>query len=93
MSIQCTPRRRGDDLLLTLLHYVPVRKALTIDMIEEAGTFAGEELSLPENVTEVRVFPDMTLLERLSSGNFALPAVKGRLLLAVPDYFSREPDR
>jgi len=88
MAIQCTPRRRGKDLLLTVLHYAPVRKALSIDMIEEPGTFAGEELSVPEKVTKVMVFPHLTPLERLPSGNFALPAVKGRLLLVIGDYFA-----
>ncbi len=86
-TVQCTPRRRGKDLLITLLHYIPIRKAISIDMIEEASTFAGEILSIPKEILEVRVFPAMSKLERLSPGVFALPAVKGRLLLEVPGYF------
>ncbi len=43
-AVNVMPRRRGDDLILTLLHYIPVRKALEVDMIEERSSFAGERL-------------------------------------------------
>lgn len=82
------PRRRGNDLLLTLLHYIPVRKAMDIDMIDEPSTFAGEVLRLPANAKTVRVFGTGEVLERNADGSFALPMTKGRLLLEVPGFFS-----
>ena len=87
-TIQVYPRRRGDDLLLTLLHYIPVRKALDIDMIEERSSFAGENLRLPANAAEVRVFGTGETLVRAADGTFVLPtAARGRLLLEVPGFF------
>ena len=46
-TIQIYPRRRGADLILTLLYYIPIRKVLDVDMIEERSSFAGEMLCLP----------------------------------------------
>ncbi|MBL9205299.1 MAG: alpha-L-fucosidase [Opitutaceae bacterium] len=86
-TVQTYARRRGRDLLITLLHYVPVRKALDIDIIEERGGFAGESLKLPKTTRSVRVFPAGKELPRLSNKEFGLPSLKGRLLLEVPDYF------
>lgn len=86
-TVQVYPRRRGDDLILTLLHYVPVRKALNIDMIEERGSFAGEVLRLPSKARSVRIFGTGEVLPHDGDGNFSLPTVKGRLLLEVPGYF------
>ena len=89
-SITIYPRRRGEDLVLTLLHYIPVRKALKIDMIEERGGFAGEILSLPAKITGVNVFGGAPL-EQTGKGKWELPASsRGRLLLEVPGFF-REP--
>jgi hypothetical protein len=84
------PRRRGKDLLLTLLHYIPVRKAMDIDVIEERSTFAGEELRLAGagEETRVRVFASGAELVRIGAESFALPSVKGRLLLEVPGWFA-----
>ena len=87
-TIQIYPRRRGADLILTLLHYIPVRKALNIDMIEDRSSFAGENLRLPGNALEVRVFGSCEILERDSDGSYILPSSKGRLLLEIPSYFS-----
>ncbi len=88
-TIQVYPRRRGTDLLLTLLHYIPVRKALNIDMIEERSSFAGEVLRLPDAAKEVRVFGG-DVLPRTTEGGFALPAdARGRLLLEVAGFFEQ----
>lgn len=93
-TILCAPRRRQRDLLVTLLHYVPVRKALDIDVCEERMSFAGEILRLPESVKEVRVFATGATLPRSDDGEgFVLPAVKGRLLLEVPGYFASGPKK
>ena len=86
-GVLAVPRRRKDDLIVTLLNYQPVRKALEMDIIEEASSFAGETLlirDLPPNV-QPRLFGGAPL-ERSGEG-FSLPAVKGRLLVEVPDYF------
>ena len=82
------PRRHGDDLRLTLLHYVPVRKALDIDVVEDRMTFAGERLRLPAAAASARVFGSAESLQRDDVGDFILPAVKGRLLVEVPGFFS-----
>lgn len=88
-TIQVYPRRRGDDLLLTLLHYIPVRKALDIDMIEERSSFAGELLALPEQAREVRVFGSGETLSKNAEGKWKLPPeARGRLLLEVPGFFA-----
>jgi hypothetical protein len=76
------PRRRDEVILLTLLHYIPVRKSLDIDIIEEPSTFAGEHLRLPENVTAARIYNGPKLV-RDDTGAFLLPATKGRLLIEV----------
>jgi len=89
-TVACVPRRRRGDLILTLLHYVPLRKALEVDVCEERMSFAGEILTLPEKVREVRVFGTGELLarqERDGVACFVLPPVKGRLLLEVPGFF------
>ena len=55
-TVLSVPRRRGDDLILTLLHYIPTRKAREIDLIEERSSFAGETLRLPARATTARLF-------------------------------------
>ncbi|MCU0771146.1 MAG: alpha-L-fucosidase [Verrucomicrobia bacterium] len=87
-TVQVYPRRRGKDLILTLLHYVPVRKALTIDMIEERGSFAGESLRLPAAAKSVQVFGTGEALSRNPDGSFNLPVAKGRLLLESVGFYS-----
>ena len=81
------PRRRGSTLLLTLLHYVPVRKSLDIDIIEDRSSFATEILRLPSNAREARLFGG-AVLERQPDGGFVLPPAKGRLLIEVPQFFN-----
>ena len=82
------PRRRGDDLILTLLHYIPTRKAADQDMIEERSSFAGERLKFhrPQKVKTVRLLGGEEL-ERVEAGCYALPMTKGRLLVEVSGYF------
>jgi hypothetical protein len=87
-TIQVYPRRRGDDLILTLLHYIPIRKALNIDMIEERSSFAGEILRLPASAREVRDYISGEILPKTSEGDFILPPARGRLLLEIPGFFT-----
>jgi hypothetical protein len=83
-TIQIYPRRRGGDLLLTLLHYIPIRKALNIDMIEERSSFAAEILRLPKEVNSVQVFGTGEKLVQESDGGWRLPATsRGRILLVA----------
>jgi hypothetical protein len=83
------PRRHGDNLRLTLLHYVPVRKAIDIDVVEERMGFAGAPLRLPKTVTLVRRFDTgEPLVAGDAAGTFALPTAHGRLLLEVPGFFA-----
>jgi hypothetical protein len=83
-TVLSVPRRRGNDLLLTLLHYVPVRKALDIDVIEERHGFGGQTLKLA-GAHEARVW-NGAALEKNQEG-FTLPTAAGRLLVEVPGYF------
>jgi hypothetical protein len=84
-TVLCVPRRRDNDLILTLLHYIPVRKALEIDVIEERMNFAGQTLRIAGAPAGARVF-NGTELQKVEDG-FALPAAMGRLLVEVPRYF------
>ncbi len=90
-TVHVFPRRRGDDLTLTLLHYIPTRKAADQDMIEERSSFAGERLKFhcPQKVKTVRLSGGGKL-ERIEAGCYALPMAKGRLLVEVPGYFAGE---
>jgi hypothetical protein len=88
-TVLCVPRRRGNDLLLTLLHYAPLRKALDIDVIEERLSFAGECLHLPTDAKTVRVFGTEQALPQNSDDSFTLPFAKGRLLLEVTGFFKK----
>ncbi len=85
-TVSVYPRRRGSDLVLTLLHYIPVRKAIDIDIIEERHSFAGLTLRVENDPPKARIFdgPD---LAPASEGGFVLPPSSGRLLVEVPDYF------
>lgn len=83
------PRRRADALLLTLLHYVPVRTALDIDVVGERLSFAGELLHLPAQANVVFEHFSRRPLERHpETGAFILPPAKGRLLLESPGFFA-----
>jgi len=93
-TMLCLPRRRGRDLILTLLHYVPVRKALEIDVCEERMSFAEETLAFSANVKEVRRFDTGEPLERTGDDkSFILPVTKGRLLLEIPGFFAAKASR
>lgn len=87
-TILSVPRRRGSDLLLTLLHYIPTRKALECDMIEEPSSFAGETLILSPAAKTLRLFGAKSEIPRNPDGTWTLPSVKGRLLLEIPGFFS-----
>jgi hypothetical protein len=86
-TVLSVPRRRGQDLVLTLLHYIPTRKAMEVEMIEERSSFAGEVLRLPKKAARVVDFETGQSLAKNANGGFDLPGKKGRLLLEVPGFF------
>jgi hypothetical protein len=83
-TVLSVPRRRNNDLLITLLHYIPVRKALDIDVIEERMSFGGQSLRL-KNAKTAHIWNGEALGE--TDGGFGLPTQSGRLLVEVPEYF------
>ncbi|MCC5833175.1 MAG: alpha-L-fucosidase [Opitutales bacterium] len=86
-TVQIVPRRKGNDLLLTLLHYIPQRKALDIDVIDTAHSFAGYEIAFDRPVETVTEGFGGEALKATDSGAFRLPDGRGRLLLKVAAYF------
>lgn len=88
-GVLCLPRRRQQDLIVTLLHYVPVRKAIEGDVLEEASSFSGQRLYIRGLTPQVKVreFQGKSLPGSAQEG-FLLPNKSGRLLLEVAEYFS-----
>ncbi len=89
-TVRLYPLRSGRDLKLTLLHYLPERRALNQDIISERLGFGGQVLRLPPHVATVRNAGTGELLARTADGGFALPVTEGRLLLEVPGFFARK---
>ena len=83
VSVSVYPRQKGNETLVTLLHYIPVRKALDIDVIEERQSFAGQVLRLEKPAAEVIDRQSEQVLEKISPTEWRLPAKSGRLLLQV----------
>jgi len=86
-SILSVPRKRNNDLIVTLLNYIPVRKCLDIDVIDQGQSFAGEMLQLPTSVKTVFCVNTSKNLPDHKNGAFELPNIKGRLLLEINNYF------
>jgi hypothetical protein len=80
-SIICVPRAKNSKRIVTLLHYIPQRKAMDGDVLEEASSFAGELLRIT-GATRAKIFEGPEL-ETLEPGVFALPASRGRLMIEV----------
>lgn len=82
--IEVYPLRKGEDLLLTLLHYVPVRKSVEIDVMDEASTFAGQLLRLNQTSGRIlQVTGGEEFLLGSDTDRVELPDVCGRLCLRV----------
>lgn len=88
-TVRLYPLRAGNDLRLTLLHYLPERRALEAEVIAERLGFGGQVLRFPKEVREVKVFGEPRVLPRNDHGDVVLPVCEGRLLLEVPGYFTR----
>jgi hypothetical protein len=80
------PRRKGIDLIITLLNYLPVRKALDIDVIEKSSTFSGERIYIKGGVKPVLCLNDNCTLMYNSDGSYILPALSGRIILTLTDF-------
>lgn len=89
-TVRLFPLRKKEDLLLTLLHYLPERKSQHDDVIQERLGFGEQCLRMPPHVECVRVWrgPDC---QREPDGSFRLPVAEGRLLLEVPCFFAKRP--
>ncbi|MCC5842967.1 MAG: alpha-L-fucosidase [Verrucomicrobia bacterium] len=85
-TVRVYPLRRGNDLHLTLLHYIPERKAEGSDIVSDRLGFDGQRLSLPARVRSVILEPQGLPLE-IHQGQVALPRAEGRLLLRIPGFF------
>lgn len=81
--------RSDDDLLLSLLHYIPYRKSISCDIIEERQSFAGQTLSFKAAIDDVFICGEAgeVALAKNDNGAFELPTEEGRLLLRVPNFF------
>jgi hypothetical protein len=86
-TVESSLRRKGDDLLITLLHYLPVRKAVDCEVIESRLAFDRQLLRIDRAVDALEVFPDGTKLAKDSGGSYTLPPADGRILLCAKNYF------
>ena len=89
-TVLLSVRKKGSDAHLTLIHYIPVRKALAVDIIDEPQRFAGMtlEMQLARKPGKATVYPGDEELAIDSSGDSVyrvmLPGdIRGRLLLSV----------
>jgi hypothetical protein len=86
-TLRSYPLRKGNDLHLTLLHYIPERKAEGSDIVAERLGFDGYILQLPPQVRTVIQEPG-NHEHAVQDGKMVLPRGSGRLLLRVVDYFT-----
>jgi len=90
LNLLQTVRRRGKDAVITLLHYVPVRKCHAVDVIDERSPLGGLgfEMRTPRQPKAVTVFGTGESLAIQSGGDHyavTLPKADGRLMLTVLD--------
>lgn len=93
-SVLLTVRRKGRDARLSLLHYIPVRKATEIDIIERPQPLGGLEvrMRLESKPASVKVHPNGEALELINTGRgewaVRLPNDSmGRVLLTVENAY------
>ncbi len=88
-TVEAYVLRKGEDLHLTLLHYIPYRKSEDCEVIEAAQSFAGQTLSFDRSVKElIWVRPDGEEALAKDGEAFVLPIQDGRLCLRVEGYFT-----
>ncbi|MEX0322774.1 MAG: alpha-amylase family protein [Puniceicoccaceae bacterium] len=83
VSVSVYPMQKGSETIVTLLHYIPVRKAIDIDVIEERQGFTGQVLKLTEPASSIVDWQTGEMLEKISQVEWLLPAKSGRLLLQI----------
>lgn len=93
-SVLVTVRRRAEDAHLTLLHYIPVRKALEIDIVDRPQSLGGlpVRMRLDEKPASVRLFgADEDLeIDQEEDGTWRVLVpldTEGRVLLIVRNAF------
>jgi len=92
LNILQTVRRRGKDAVITLLHYIPVRKCHAIDVIDERSSLSGLkfEIRTPRAPKAVEVFETGESLVIESNGDHyavTLPMAEGRILMTIKNVF------
>ncbi|MCC5841524.1 MAG: alpha-L-fucosidase [Opitutales bacterium] len=85
--VLAVPRRKDADLILTLLNYLPTRKSHDIDVIEDALSFAGMEITLPKASRLEAVLPKGLAVTPAGEGKWLLPNACGRLILRAPQFY------
>jgi hypothetical protein len=85
-TVRVYPLRRGTDLHLTLLHYLPERKAVGADIVSERLGFGGQTLRLPDQIKSVSFEASGEIVD-VKDGCLPLPCAEGRLLLRIPGFF------
>ncbi|MCC5848573.1 MAG: beta-galactosidase [Verrucomicrobia bacterium] len=90
-TVRMYPLRRGNDLHLTLLHYLPERKADGADIVAERLGFGGQILRLPPHIRKV-IFEPTGEAVTPDNGRLPLPCEEGRLLIRLPNFFRVEYD-
>jgi hypothetical protein len=92
LNVLQTVRRKGKDALISLLHYVPIRKAKSIDIIDERSPLGGLHLEIrtKKQPGAVVVFGTDETLDAVKTHDHytvTLPNAEGRLLLTIKDIF------
>ena len=90
LTAELTLRRKGDDLLVCLLHYAYQRRghAAGIDIVEEPQVLSGVELDVRVDASDVTavLVPDGVELEctvQDGRAHIALPLIRGHAVVAL----------
>ncbi|MFA5863187.1 MAG: alpha-L-fucosidase [Phycisphaerae bacterium] len=89
-----TVRHRGKDALITLLHYIPIRKCTSIDVVDERSGLGGlrYEIRTDMRPSSVGVYGYEEFLEIRSISDhyeIVLPKAEGRILLTIKSVLER----
>ena len=88
-SMRVFTRRRGRDLLVIILHYLPLHEVDRSDTAAVSLSLAGHALRVLKKTRGARLFPSGAALKRGRGGAYALPGVSGRALIEIPEYFGQ----
>jgi hypothetical protein len=85
-SIQAHVQTRGDETLVHLMHYIPERRGLRYDIVEDALSLAGATLRVRGQFTSGAFQPQGIPAEITQEGGYAvvpLPAISGHTILEL----------